>query len=46
LLVKIAELDVKGGNQAAVSEAMQSLGKICVNCMSLQEFELFIKPLV
>lgn len=46
LLIKIAELDVKGGNQAAVSEAMQSLGKISVNCMSLEEFERFIKPLI
>jgi hypothetical protein len=35
LLVSIAELEVKGGNQAAVSEAMQSLGKICVQCMDL-----------
>jgi hypothetical protein len=46
LLVSIAKLEVKGGNQAAVSEAMQSLGKICVNCMDLQEFGHFIKPLI
>lgn len=46
LLISIAELEIKGGNQSAVSESFQSLGKICVNCMSIPDFERYIKPIV
>lgn len=46
LLINIINLEVKGGNQSAISEAMQSVGKICVNCMEIQEYEQFVKPVV